>query len=42
MQKNRNIIYSNMGYNKNMTEHVESNKYFYIRGGNYSKNITIL
>ena len=31
-----------MAYNKNMTEHVESSKYFYIRGGNYSKNITIL
>ena len=33
MEKNKNIIYSNMGYNKYMTEHVEPNKYFYVRGG---------
>ena len=31
--QNKNIIYSNMRYNKYMTEHVESNKYFYVRGG---------
>ena len=30
-KKNKNIIYSNMGYNKYMTEHVEPNKYFYVR-----------
>ena len=32
-KKNKNIIYSNMGYNKHMTEHVEPDKYFYVRGG---------
>ena len=32
-KKNKNIIYSNMGYNKYMTEHVEPDKYFYVRGG---------
>ena len=29
----KNIICTSMIYNKYMTEHVESNKYFYIRGG---------
>ena len=29
----KNIIYSNMGYSKYMTEHVKPNKYFYVRGG---------
>ena len=33
MKKNKNMIYSNMGYNKYMTEHVEPNKYFYVRRG---------
>ena len=32
-EKNKNMIYSNMGYNKYMTEHVEPNKYFYMRRG---------
>ena len=27
------MIYSNMGYNKYMTEHVEPNQYFYVRRG---------
>ena len=36
-KKNKNIIYSNMGYNKYMTEHVEPNKYFYVRGGIFKK-----
>ena len=31
--KNKKIIYSNMIYNKYMTEHVEPNKYFYVRRG---------
>ena len=26
-----------MGYNKYMTEHVEPNKYFYVRGGIFQK-----
>ena len=29
----KNIIYSNMGYSKYITEHVEPDKYFYVRGG---------
>ena len=29
----KNIIYSNMIYNKYMTERVEANKYFYVRRG---------
>ena len=33
MEKNKNMIYSNMGYNKYMTEHAEPNKYFYVRRG---------
>ena len=36
-KKNKNIIYSNMGYNKYMTEHVEPDKYFYVRGGIFKK-----
>ena len=36
-KKNKNIIYSNIGYNKYMTEHVEPNKYFYVRGGIFQK-----
>ena len=32
-KKNKDMIYSNMGYNKYMTEHVEPNKYFFVRGG---------
>ena len=36
-KKNKKIIYSNMGYNKYMTEHVEPNKYFYVRGGIFKK-----
>ena len=33
-----------MGYNKYMTEHVERNKYFYIRGGGelFKKNHNIV
>ena len=37
MEKNKNMIYSNMVYNKYMTEHVEPNKYFYVRGGIFKK-----
>ena len=33
----KNIIYSNMGYNKYMTENVEPNKYFYVRGRIFQK-----
>ena len=40
--KNKKIINSNMIYNKYMTEHVESNKYFYIRGGIIQKNHNIV
>ena len=36
-KKNKNMIYSNMGYSKYMTEHVEPNKYFYVRGGIFQK-----
>ena len=36
-KKNKNIIYSNMGYNKYMTEHVKPNKYFYVRRGIFKK-----
>ena len=36
-KKNKNIIYSNMGYNKYMTEHVKPDKYFYVRGGIFKK-----
>ena len=36
-QDGKKIIYSNMGYNKYMTEHVEPNKYFYVRGGIFQK-----
>ena len=36
-RKKKNIIYSNMEYNKYMTEHVEPNKYFYVRGGIFQK-----
>ena len=32
-QGEKKIIYSNMGYSKYMTEHVEPNTYFYVRGG---------
>ena len=32
-QDGKKMIYSNMGYNKYMTKHVEPNKYFYVRGG---------
>ena len=32
-KKNKKIVYSNMIYNKYMTEHVEPNKYFYVRRG---------
>ena len=31
------MIYSNMGYNKYMTEHFEPNKYFNVRGGIFQK-----
>ena len=31
------MIYSNMGYNKYMNEHVEPNKYFYVRRGIFQK-----
>ena len=37
MEKNKNMIYSNMGYNKYMTEHVKPNKYFYLRRGIFKK-----
>ena len=33
----KRMIYSNMGYNKYMTEHVEPNKYFYVRRGIFQK-----
>ena len=36
------MIYSNMGYNKYMTEHVEPNKYFYVRGGIFKKDQSIV
>ena len=36
-KKNKDIIYSNMGYNKYMTEHVKPNKYFYREGRNFLK-----
>ena len=39
--KNKKSIYSNMIYNKYMTEHVEPNKYFYVNRGIIQK-ITIL
>ena len=32
-QDGKKMIYSNMGYNKYMTKHVEPNKYLYVRGG---------
>ena len=41
-KENKNIIYSNMIYNKYMTEHVEFNKYFYVRGGIIQKNHNIV
>ena len=36
-KKKKNIIYSNMGYNKYMTEHVKPNKYFYVSRGIFKK-----
>ena len=41
-RKNKNIICSNMEYNNYMTEHVEPNKYFYIRKGIIQKNHNIV
>ena len=38
----KNIIYSNMICNKYMTEHVEANKYFYVRRGIIQKNYNIV
>ena len=35
--KMKKMIYSNMGYNKYITEHVEPNKYFYVRWGIFEK-----
>ena len=35
--KEKNIIYSNMGYNKYMAKHVKPNKYFYVRRGIFKK-----
>ena len=31
-----------MGYSKYMTEHVKSNKYFYVRGGILKNKIKVL
>ena len=36
-QDGKKIIYSNMVYNKYITEHVEPNKYFYVGGGIFQK-----
>ena len=36
-QDEKKIIYSNMGYSKYMTENVEPNKYYYVRGGIFKK-----
>ena len=40
--KNKKIIYSNMIYNKYMTEHIEPNKYLYVRRGIIQKNHNIV
>ena len=41
-KKNKNMIYSNMGYNKYMTEHAKPNKYFYVKGGIFKKDQSIV